>query len=164
MKEETAIKINDEEQDVYEKRIFNKKYDENWNLSSYTSELRYNDNDRFFAFIDFNADGEGKFLECPRCLEYGFHHKLYAKIKKDNEGAQPDDDQFGSCHECGNTFPLYQAHIESEIKDSLETVSNPFESSESIFMSVPKKKRKKNRLKDYGQDEDIQRETAREIW
>ena len=48
----------------------------------------------------------------------------------------PDDDQFGSCLECGNTVPIYTAHYESEIKDSLQTVSNPFESNESVFPST----------------------------
>jgi hypothetical protein len=57
-------------------------------------------------------------------------------IRKDGEPSAPDDDQFGSCHECGNTVPIYTAHYESEIKDSLQTVSNPFESNESVFLST----------------------------
>jgi len=48
----------------------------------------------------------------------------------------PDDDLFGSCHECGNTMPIYTTHYESEIKDSLETVRDPFESNESVFLSI----------------------------
>ena len=52
----------------------------------------------------------------------------------------------------GNVFPIYEAHYESEIKDSLDTVGNPFEESAPIFMSVGKRK-KKNRLNKY-QDED----------
>ena len=61
--------------------------------------------------------------------------------------------------ECGNVFPVYEAHYESEIKDSLETVSNPFESSESIFMSVSIGK-KKNRLNKH---QDKNHEIAKEI-
>ena len=68
---------------VYEARklIVPKSYDDNWNLTRYTSELRNEKDDSFFAFIDFEGD-EGSIKECPHCLEYGFHHKLYARIKK----------------------------------------------------------------------------------
>lgn len=54
---------------------------------------------------------------------------------KKSELNPPDYDEFVQCNECGNVFPVYQAHFESEIKDSLETVSNPFE-NESIFLSI----------------------------
>ena len=33
-------------------------------------------------------------------------------------------------------MPIYTAHYESEIKDSLETVNSPFESNESVFIST----------------------------
>jgi hypothetical protein len=36
----------------------------------------------------------------------------------------------------GMYFPIYEAHFESEIKDSLETVQTPFEANESIFLST----------------------------
>ena len=41
-----------------------------------------------------------------------------------------------SCYQCGNTFPIHETFTESEIKDSLETVSNPFEGNESTFLSI----------------------------
>lgn len=119
---------------VYEARrlIGPHSFDDDWKLTRYTSELRNENDNSFFAFVDFHGD-EGSIRECPHCLEYGFHHKLYARIRNDGEPPAPDDDLFGSCHECGNTVPIYTAHYESEIKDSLETVSNPFESNESVF-------------------------------
>ena len=42
---------------------------------------------------------------------------------------------------------MYEGHFESEIKDSLETVQTPFESSESIFLSTDNRatKRKKGK-------------------
>jgi hypothetical protein len=138
MTEKFYNKDAEEKQDlgVYEARklIGPHSYDDNWNLTRYIAELR-DSNDRFYAFVDFEGD-EGSIRECPHCLEYGFHHKLYARIRKDGEPSAPDDDQFGSCHECGNTVPLFQAHYESQIKDGLETVSNPFESNESVFLST----------------------------
>jgi len=36
---------------------------------------------------------------------------------------------FAQRYKCGNIFPIYKTHYESEIKDSLETVANPFENS-----------------------------------
>ena len=146
--------------DVYEARQINKQYsDDTWQLTRYTSELRNNSDNTFFAFVDFNEHGVGKIRECPHCLEYGFHSKLGPKIKKKDEPIAPDDDQFASCYSCGNTFPIYESHFESEIKDSLEIVDNPFEESASIFMSVGRRK-KKDRLNKY-QNEDP--EIAEEI-
>ena len=73
---------------------------------------------------------------------------------------------------------IYTAHYESEIKDSLETVSNPFESSESVFISTDTRattRRKRVRMARKGvhkyrskridydklEDSDIQREIDR---
>ena len=62
------------------------------------------------------------------------------------------------CYSCGNVFPVYEAHFESKIKDSLETTDDPFEGNESIFMSVGRRK-KKDRLNKYqNEDPDIQAE------
>lgn len=93
-----------------------------------------------------------KIRECPHCLEYGFHNKLDPKILEEGERAAPDNDQWCSCYQCGNTFPVYQAHYESEIKDSLETVRDPFESSELVFLSTDSRattRRKKERKDGY---------------
>ena len=136
-----------EELDVQETRrlIGPNSFNDDWELVTYTSELR-DSKGKFFAFVDFKGD-EGKIRECPHCLEFGFHYKLYAKIRKENEPVAPDDDMFGSCHNCGNTFPLYEAHYESQIRDSLQTVQNPFESNESIFLSTESSKEKRRRGK-----------------
>ena len=47
-------------------------------------------------------------------------------------------------------MPIYTAHYESEIKDSLETVTNPFESNESVFLSTDSRAttRRKRELRD----------------
>ena len=59
-----------EKLDVHESRILNKQYsDDTWQLTKYTSELRNNSDNSFFAFIDFTASGEGTIRECPHCLE-----------------------------------------------------------------------------------------------
>jgi hypothetical protein len=56
-------------------------------------------------------------------------------MEKKGEFPAPDDDQWLSCYECGNTFPIHQTHFESKIKDSVETTDNPF-NNESTFLST----------------------------
>ena len=69
-------------------------------------------------------------------------------------------DELVQCYSCGNVFPVYEAHYESEIKDSLETTDNPFE-NESTFLSTDsrteqRRKGKKPRSKRFkiGEHED----------
>ncbi len=45
------------------------------------------------------------------------------------------------------TFPLYEATVEPEIKDSMETIANPFEESASIILSAGKRKPKDRSIK-----------------
>ena len=66
---------------------------------------------------------------------------------KKYEPLPPDYDQFVQCYSCGNVFPVYEAHYESEIKDSLETVNNPFESNESIFLSTDSRATQRRKAK-----------------
>jgi hypothetical protein len=124
----------EKELDVQETRrlIGPDSYNDNWDLVRYTSELR-NSKGNLFAFVDFN-ENEGKIRECPHCLEYEIHNKLQPRILKKGEVKPPDYDEFVQRYECGNVFPIYEAHFESEIKDNLETVNNPFENSESVFL------------------------------
>jgi hypothetical protein len=156
-----------EELDMNETRrlIGPNSYDDNWQLVNYTSELR-DRNGNFYAFVDFNEHGIGEIKYCPHCLAYGFKHKLGPKIKKKGEPPAPDDDQFMSCYECGNTFPVYETFTESKIKDSVETTDNPFE-NESTFLSADsratqrrkgKKPRSKHLKTEEHEDPEIQAE------
>jgi hypothetical protein len=160
-------KLEEEELDVQENRqiIGPNSYDDNFNLVGYTSELRDN-NGGFYAFVDFNADGEGKIRECPHCLEYEIHNKLQPRILEKGQVKPPDYDEFIQCYSCGNVFPIYEAHFESEIKDSLETTNNPFEGNESVFLSTDnratqrrKGKKQKSRFK-VGENEDPEIQAA----
>jgi hypothetical protein len=124
-------------------------YNDNLDLIGYTSELR-DKNDKFFAFVDFNADDDRlRIRECPHCLEYEIHNKLGPKIKKKDEPRAPDDEQFLSCYSCGNTFGIHETHFDSKIKDSIQTTSNPFD-NESTFLSTETTatKRRKRDLRD----------------
>jgi transcription elongation factor Elf1 len=135
-------------------------YDDNFNLIGYTSELRDKD-DRFYGFVDFNADDVGKIRECPHCLEYEIHNKLQPRILKKDEVRPPDYDEFIQCYECGNIFGIHETHFESKIKDSVETTDNPFEGNESIFLSTDNRKtqRRKGKHKSkfkVGEHEDVE--------
>src|SRR6187431_2460607 len=107
-----------EELDVQETRqiIGPNSYDDNFNLIGYTSELRDKDN-KFYAFVDFNADDVGRIRECPNCLEYEIHNKLKPMLLKKGHQKQPDYDQFIQCWECGNIYPIRETHFEPTIKD-----------------------------------------------
>lgn len=154
---------------VYEARRLigpNSYSDDDWTLVRYTSELRYNDNDKFFAFIDFHGD-EGTIRECPHCLQYQIHNNLGPKIKQKGEPVAPDDDQWLSCYEWGRTFPIHETHYESKIKHSVETTDNPFD-NESTFLSTDsratqrkKGKKRKGRFSHFQEHEDP--EIPREI-
>ena len=141
--------MEEKELDVQETRqiIGPNSYDDNFNLLGYTSELR-DKNDRFFAFVDFNADDVGKIRECPHCLEFEIHNKLKPRILKKGEQKAPDYDQWCQCWECGNIYPIHETHFEPKITDSLETVNNPFE-NESIFLCTDSRatQRKKGKRK-----------------
>jgi hypothetical protein len=139
------------ELNVYQSRrlIGPKSYDNDWNLTRYTSELRNEKDNSFYAFVDFEGD-EGSLKYCPHCLTFEVHNKLGPKIKKDGEPPAPDDEMWMSCYECGNTFAAHETFPESQIKDGLETVSNPFEANESVFLSTDNRAttRRKRELKD----------------
>ncbi len=126
-----------EELDIQETRqiIGPNSYDDNFNLLYYTAELRNKSDDSFYAFVDFNSNDVGRVRECPHCLEYEIHNNLKPRQLEKGQQKAPDYDQFIQCWECGNIFPIYEAHFEPKIKDSLETVNNPFE-NESIFLST----------------------------
>lgn len=76
---------------------------------------------------------------------YGFEFKLGAKIKKKDEPRAPDDDQFLSCYECVNTFPIHEIFTESKIK-GVQTTDNPFE-NESIFLTIDSRKEQRRKGK-----------------
>ena len=109
-------------------------YDDNLDEVGSTAVVRDNDGN-WISVIDFNEEGKGSIRYCEHCLEFGFEVKLGPKLKKHGEAPQPDDDKYLSCWECGNIYPIYQSYPETEIKDSEETVQNPFD-NESTFLST----------------------------
>ena len=86
------------------------------------------------------------------CLWYEIHNKPQSRLLKKNELKPPDYDMFAQCYFYVNVLLIYEAVQEPEIKDSEETIDNPFE-NESVFMSNKKRKYKDRRSKDYFDDD-----------
>jgi hypothetical protein len=151
---------------VYQARrlIGPQSFEDDWKITRYTAELRNEKDNSFYAFVDFSSDNEGTVRECPHCLEFEIHNRLGPKLKKDNEPIAPDDEMWMSCYECGNTFAAHETFPESQIKDSLQTVSNPFESNESVFLSTDSRatQRRKRELKD-GHRRGVHKHTSKRL-
>lgn len=62
------------------------------------------------------------------CLtRYGFQVPLRNRIYPEGEPVPKDKDQWRQCHDCGTIYPIYELQKESQIKDVVETVDNPFQ-------------------------------------
>src|SRR4029079_3112841 len=81
--------------------------------------------------IDEFKDDEVRY--CPHCLEYGFKEKLGARIYPASEPVPADADNWKMCHEFCSIYPVYELGKESEIKDVVETIDNPFDSGKDFL-------------------------------
>jgi hypothetical protein len=112
-------------------------------------------------YIDDNDDTKKSY--CKHCLEYGFKVPLKNRIYQ-NEPIPVDHDQWRQCHECGLIVPVYELQKESEIKDVVETVDNPFDIGKSFLgidsRSARRKMKKKKELFGDINDPDLKREQA----
>ena len=88
---------------------------------------------------------------CRHCLEYNFKIPLRNRVYPDNEPIPVDHDQWRQCLECGLIVPVYELQKESEIKDVLDTVTNPFDLAKDSILGVDNrqttKKKRRSRLK-----------------
>jgi hypothetical protein len=124
---------------------------------SHTEIVDFNEGD----YIDDNDDTKKSY--CKHCLEYGFKVPLKNRIYQ-NEPIPVDHDQWRQCHECGLIVPVYELQKESEIKDVVETVDNPFDIGKSFLgidsRSARRKMKKKKELFGDINDPDLKRELA----
>jgi hypothetical protein len=124
--------------------------------------------------VDFDDDDEfkdEKIYYCKDCLEYGFKIRLKNRLYPEGETIPFDHDQWRQCHDCGLIVPVYELEKETEIKDVVETVNNPFDVAKDSFLGVDKrtsvgginrrKKRDKQKELDEIKDDDVQRELAK---
>jgi hypothetical protein len=82
-----------------------------------------------------------------------------------------DNPLWKQCHECGLIVPVYELQKESQIKDVVETVENPFDIAKNEFLGIDKrtsvggknarKKRERQKELDDIKDDDLKRELAK---
>lgn len=85
--------------------------------------------------IDYEEDEP---IWCQMCLKRGYKVRLGGKILMPNEPRPDDYENWLECATCGWLCPIYQVEKEATIKDSIETIDNPFE-SKTIIESLPKR-------------------------
>jgi hypothetical protein len=112
-----------------------------------------------FSENEFRDDEQVSY--CKHCQEYGFKVRLRNRIYPDNEPIPVDKDNWKQCLDCGTIYPVYELEKESQIKDVVETVDNPFDIGKS-FLGIDsrkaRKKRERQRELDDINDEDLKRE------
>jgi hypothetical protein len=127
-----------------------------------------------YEIVDFNEgdnDNDDSIKSyCKHCLQFGFKVPLKNRIYPDNEPIPLDHDQWRQCHECGLIVPIYELQKESQIKDVVETIDNPFDIGTS-FLGIDKrtsvggknarKKRERQKQLDDIKDDDLKRELAK---
>lgn len=115
-----------------------------------------------FSDSEFSDTDEKNISYCKHCLEYGFQVILRNRIYPEGEPVPPDHENWKQCHECGLIVPIYELQKESEIKDVVETVDNPFDIGTS-FLGVDSRKLRNRRQRDklhYINDPDLKSELA----
>jgi hypothetical protein len=103
---------------------------------------------------------------CPHCLSCGFRVKMLVgqRILMVGEQRPPDFDQFLNCPDCHEVVAAYVVeHDATIIRDTVETVNNPFENqTEIIGMSKRTSKQgikaRNKRNRPTHPDKEIQRE------
>jgi hypothetical protein len=120
--------------------------------------------------VDFyEDDDERKIAVCSRCLKFGIESVLKNRIYPDNQ-IPVDHENWLQCYNCGLIVPIYELQKESQIKDVVETIDNPFDIGTS-FLGIDKRtsvggknaRKKKERQKELDdiKDDEVKRELAK---
>jgi hypothetical protein len=109
-----------------------------------------------FSIIDVDEE-EIVSRYCHHCMEYGFYNKLGPKILIGDERPAPDHDKWCQCIACGHIYAIHETTKEEMIKDSIETIQNPFDEGKHII-GLGNRRHKKNKyeklLEDIEQEKD----------
>jgi hypothetical protein len=84
---------------------------------------------------------------CQNCLEYDVYSVLGERIYLPGDIVTAVKDNCKQCHNCGTIYPKYEAKMESEIENVVETSTNPFDEGEYIIGLGNKRKKKEINLK-----------------
>jgi len=111
-----------------------------------------------FSVIHDNGEEERVSRYCHHCKEYGFYNKLGPKILIGDELPAPDHDKWCQCMQCGHVYPIHETKKEETIKDSIETITNPFDDGKHM-VGLGNKRRRKNKyekiLEEIEQEKDL---------
>jgi hypothetical protein len=77
-------------------------------------------------------------------MEYGFYNKLGSKILIGDERPAPDHDKWCQCIQCVHIYPIHETTKEETIKDSIETITNPFDDGKHM-VGLGNRSRRKNK-------------------
>jgi hypothetical protein len=97
-----------------------------------------------FTVIHDNGEEERVSRFCHHCKEYGFENRLGPKILLRGEKPAADHDKWCQCIACGHIYPRHETIPEEVIKDSIETIQNPFEDAKHVLGLGNKRKKSKN--------------------
>jgi hypothetical protein len=95
------------------------------------------------SYTVIHDDGKEEIVSrfCHHCKEYGFLNKLGPKIIIRGEKPAADHDKWCQCLACGSVYAIHETTPEEVIKDSIETISNPFDDGKHI-VGLGNKRRK----------------------
>jgi len=97
-----------------------------------------------FTVIHDNGEEERVSRYCHHCVEYGFYNRLGPKILIGDERPAPDHDKWRQCIQCGHIYAVHETIKEETIKDSIETITNPFDDGKHM-VGLGNKQRRKNK-------------------
>jgi Fe-S-cluster-containing hydrogenase component 2 len=102
---------------------------------------------RTYSQEDINEQYEHEIepVYCPHCLDRGYKVLLGPRILQPNEPRPADYENWIQCPTCLWICPLHEIAHEEEIKDTMETIDNPFEQGKFILETVYKRNNPKGK-------------------
>jgi len=134
-------------------------YDDHYNLvrkREYVGEVDFGD--------PVDEEDEEPVQYCPHCLKFA---NILSKLgPRSWKGQMPvDNDLFCQCFTCGNIYGVHEIAQDSQLKNTVETLDNAFESNQTEIESIPKRtspagkkataKRKRERNRPHHKDPEI---------
>lgn len=90
---------------------------------------------------EFNElyEDEPEPIYCPYCIKRGYKILLGPKILMPNEPRPSDYENYLQCPTCYVEIPIYEMPKEETIKDTVETIDNPFDSCKFEVQTIKKR-------------------------
>jgi hypothetical protein len=101
------------------------------------------------SILDEYDDDYEEPIFCQMCLKIGYQNRLVPGKLMPGETKPIEADEWLRCETCGWLCPIYEVEKEATIKDSVQTIDNPFDQGKFYVESIEsrasqtKKRRKK---------------------